>query len=128
MKNGLPYVWEMREVAPSPSRAPWKRSMGLACPHGLEFFLVDGTFIRNNYDSDFVQGGNGARYRFCPKRELWIDESIPENEQEYVALHECYETYLMLEHGYDYDRAHNCAKRLENKFRRQDRPGEERYR
>lgn len=121
-------VWEMTPVAfPTVSKVPWKRSMGLACPHGLEFFLVDGTYIRNHYDSDFVQGGNGERYKFCPKRELWIDESIPDDEIEYVALHECYETYLMSNKGYDYDRAHDCAKRLENKLRRQNRPGEARY-
>lgn len=101
--------------------------MSVACPHGLEFYLVDGTYIRNHYDSDFVQGGNGARYKFCPKRELWIEESMPESEVEYVALHECYETYLMTERGYDYERAHDCAKRLENKLRRQGRPGEGRY-
>jgi hypothetical protein len=120
-------AWCTTPVTPSPSKVPWKRSMGEACPHGLEIFLVDGTYIRNTYDSDFVQGGNGQRYRFCPKRELWIDDSIPEHEWPYVAFHECYETSLM-ESGYDYDRAHNCAKRAENKFRRQDRPGEERYR
>jgi hypothetical protein len=118
MKN-----WQTHPVPASPS-TPWKRSLGEACPHGLEIFLVDGTFIRNTYDSDFVQGGNGQRYRFCPKRELWIDWSTPEAELPYVALHECYETWLM-EQGYDYDRAHNCAKRLENKFRRHNRPGED---
>lgn len=119
--------WAATNVTPTTSRVPWKRSMGLACPHGLELFLVDGTFIRNNYDSDFVQGGNGQRYRFCPKSELWIDDSIPNEEQAYVALHECYEAFLMATKGYDYERAHNCAKRLENQFRREGRPGEEKY-
>jgi hypothetical protein len=115
-------------TTPAPIRETglwWKKSMGEKCPHGLEIYLVNGTFIRNNYDSDFVQGGNGQRYRFCPKSELWIDDSIPEIEWPYVALHECYETYLMAEYDYDYDRAHNCAKRLENQWRRQHHPGEE---
>jgi hypothetical protein len=119
--------WATHPVEPTPARVPWKRSLGEACPHGLEIFLVDGTYIRNNFDSDFVQGGNGQRYRFCPKSELWIDDSIPEEEMPYVALHECYETFLMSERGYDYERAHDCAKRLENKFRREGRPGEEKY-
>lgn len=119
--------WEMHDVSPSVSAVPWKRSMGLACPHGLEFFLVDGSYVRNHYDSDFVQGGNGQRYKFCSKRELWIDDSLPEAEVPYVALHECYETFLMSEYGYDYDRAHVCAKRLENKFRHAEHPGEEKY-
>jgi len=116
-------VWATTPVSPTPTsqKTPWKRSIGEACPHGLEIFLVDGTFIRNKWDSDFVQGGNGQRYRFCPKRELWLEECLPEAEWPYVAFHECYETDLM-EKGYDYDRAHMCAKRMENKFRRQDNP------
>lgn len=113
-------TWETTPIRPSRPKEPWKRSLGEACPHGFELFLVDGTFIRNNYDSDFVQGGNGQRYKFCPKRELWVDDSIPEIEIPFVALHECYETYLMEKHGYDYERAHNCAKRLENRMRRRN--------
>ena len=91
--------------------------MGLACPHGREFFLVDGTHIRNTYDSDWIQGGNGYRYKFNPRGELWIDNSMPESEIAFVAFHECYETELMAK-GMSYEQAHDRAKRLENKFRR----------
>lgn len=109
--------WQTHDVAPTSCPEPWKRSLGVACPHGLEIFLVDGTLIRNKWDSDFVQGGNGFRYRFCPKRELWVDESTPEDEIPFVAFHECYETELMRQ-GKSYEAAHDCAKRMENKFRR----------
>ena len=79
-------AWEMHDVSPTPSKVPWKRSMGLDCPHGLEFFIVNVSNVRNTYDSDFVQGGNGQRYRFCPKRELWIDDTLPEEGKQGIGL------------------------------------------
>jgi len=97
--------------------------MGEACPHGKEFFMVNGSYVRNEYDSDWIQGGNGYRYRFCPRGELWIDECTPEEEWAYIAFHECQEAELM-KGGMSYDQAHDRAKRLEDQFRRQDRPGE----
>jgi hypothetical protein len=109
--------WSTTDVPPTKTRELWKTSTGLACPHGLEIFLVDGTHIRNKWDSDFVQGGNGFRYKFCPRRELWVDASTPETEVAFVAFHECHETELM-RGGMSYEDAHDRAKRLENKFRR----------
>lgn len=116
--------WAAIDARPVKSGVPWKRSMGQVCPHGLQIFLVNGSHIRNEYDSDFDQGGNGWCYRFVPKGEIWIDDHVPEEEQPYVALHECREAYLMKEHGWGYNRAHAAAKRLENKFRREGHPGE----
>lgn len=98
-------------------RAPWKKSLGQKCPHGLHLVAVDGTYVRNRWDSDFVQGGGGFRYRFIPKGELWIDWSTPRAEWEFVLFHECHETERMRA-GLSYDSAHTGAKRLENKARR----------
>lgn len=103
----------------------WKRSTGMICEHGLPIYVVNGAFIRNNWDSDFIQGANGMRYRFCPKGELWVDECVPKAEWPYVILHECVETELMRD-GMSYDRAHTIAKRRENAARRRDRPAERR--
>lgn len=109
--------WETHEVRLSATPFPWKESTGLACPHGREIFLVDGTHVRNHHDSDFVQGGNGYRYRFCPKRELWVEADMPEEEVPLVAFHECYEAELMRQ-GWSYEDAHDAAKRVEDRFRR----------
>lgn len=109
--------WQTTPVQPTDTRHPWKRSIGEACPHGCEIFLVNGTYLRNTYDSDMVQGANGYRYRFCPRRELWVDDCTPAVEIPFVALHECHEAELM-KHGMSYEQAHDRAKRLENKFRR----------
>ncbi len=108
---------------PGKKVSDWKFHLGEKCPHGLDIFLVNGTYVRNHYDSDFVQGGNGFRYRFCPKGELWIEMDMPSAEWAYVGYHECYETEKMRE-GWSYERAHDAAKRAENKMRRAHKPGE----
>jgi hypothetical protein len=110
-------TWETR---PSPYKVPtppWKRQLGERCPHRLEIFMVDGTFVRNHFDSDFVQGGNGYAYNFIPKSEIWISHETPNEEIPMVAFHECFEALLM-ENGLDYDHAHDIAKMEEDKFRR----------
>jgi hypothetical protein len=109
------------QTSPAPwpiSDASWKTYMGEACPHGLVLVMVDGTHVRNHYDSDFVQGGNGCRYDFIPKNELWIDDSLPEVEIPLVAFHECHEAELMRQ-GWTYCRAHDRAKLLEDRVRQQ---------
>jgi hypothetical protein len=101
----------------------WKRSTKMTCEHGLRVFLVDGKHVRDEMDSAFVQGGNEFRYSFVPPDELWLDWHMPKAEWPYVLFHECYETEKM-RGGWGYDRAHNAAKRAEDKMRRRDRPGQ----
>lgn len=100
-----------------------KRPIG-QCPHGLKIYLVDGTYVRNTYDSDFVQGGNPERYKWVPKGEIWVDESTPKQEVPFVSLHECDEANLMSTKGEDYDQAHDEAKELENKYRHANDSGQ----
>jgi hypothetical protein len=97
--------------------APWKTRAGDACPHGREIYLVDGTVVRNHLDSDFVQGGNGYRYDFVPREELWVDASMPPEEVPLVVMHECEEAELMAG-GMDYEEAHDVAKSMEDAARR----------
>jgi hypothetical protein len=102
---------------------PWKSATGKTCKHGLQIYLVDGGYVRETWDSGFIQGGNEFRYGFVPAGELWVDWHMPKAEWPYVLYHECYETEKM-RGGWSYDRAHDAAKRAENKLRRRDRPGE----
>jgi hypothetical protein len=100
----------------------WKRRLivdgkPVRCEHGREVFLVDGTHVRNQHYSDFVQGGNGYRYRFCPKNELWVEAALPEDEVLFILLHECVEAEEMKK-GLSYEDAHDIAKRIEDKERR----------
>lgn len=116
--------WKTHKVTPSVPKEHWKKSMGEACPHGDEFFLVDGPYVRNTYSSDFVQGDNYEHSKkFVPKGELWIDNSMPAAERPFVAFHECTEVQAMMK-GADYETAHDKAQKLEDKFRKIHRPGE----
>lgn len=90
--------------------------MGESCPHGLNITLVDGTHVRNTYDSDFSQGGNGYAYDFVPRDEIWIDAQIDRIEWPFIAFHECQEVEL-IKKGMSYSKAHNHAKHMEDHFR-----------
>lgn len=94
----------------------WKQPSHDTCPHRLSIHFVDGTHVRNHYDSDFSQGGNGFRYRWIPKNEIWIDAQISEAEWPFIAFHECTEVELMRS-GMSYDRAHDKAKAQEDQLR-----------
>lgn len=109
--------WQTTMTSPRRSGEPWKEYVGEACPHGLEIVLVDGSHVRDVHDSDFSQGGNGHRYDFVPRDEIWIDACIGEDERPLVAFHECVEAELM-RRGQSYSRAHDRAKMLEDRLRR----------
>lgn len=119
-KNSL--LWKSHPIAKAGENS-WKKPMGQACPHGLKIFIINGSHVRNSYDSDFDQGGNGWAYTFVPKNEIWIDSHVPVEERPYVAFHECHEAEDM-KNGKSYDNAHIAAKRIEDKMRKRDRPGE----
>ena len=103
--------------ATNPSQTTeWKIASLEACPHGLEILLVDGTYVRNHYDSDFSQGGNGYRYKWIPKDQIWIDWQISAVERPFIAFHECHEA-MLIKRGKSYGRAHDEAKRLEDQHR-----------
>ena len=95
----------------------WKRDAEHCCPHGLKVYLVDGKYVRDTYDSDFCQGGNGFAYPFVPKDEIWIDAAITEDEWHLIEFHECGEVELM-RRGMSYDEAHDKIKALEDRIRR----------
>lgn len=118
----------MKDWSTTPKRPPkklllpkWKDYLGEVCPHGLHVVLVDGTHVRDTWDSDFCQGGNGFAYPdFVPKNEIWVDNCIPPSERALVAFHECLETELM-RGGLSYDRAHAEAKKREDEWRKSTR-------
>jgi hypothetical protein len=114
----MPPTWFTHEISVDASDKPWKQFVGEACPHGKKLVLVDGTYVRNQYDSDFSQGGNGHRYRFIPRGEIWIDSNINPEEHAFIAFHECQEIERMRT-GISYNRAHDQAKHLEDAFRHQ---------
>jgi hypothetical protein len=115
-------AWQTTKIPIEYSGETWKKFIGEACPHGLKIALVDGTYVRNNFDSDFSQGGNGFRFRFISRKEIWIDAEIHKDEWPFIAFHECQEAERM-RRGYGYSRAHDQAKHLEDAFRHHNRGG-----
>jgi hypothetical protein len=121
LSTKTPLEWQTIPCEP-PRRIPpsWKHYTGEACPHGRHIVLVDGTYVRNHYDSDFSQGGNGHAYPFVPKSEIWVDAITPEGEIALVTFHEC-EEFELMDRGMTYDRAHDRVKAQEDVFRREMR-------
>jgi hypothetical protein len=81
-----------------------------------QVWIVDGRGVRDRFDPNFTQGGHGLRYRFVPRREIWIDDAISERELEPTLGHEAHELALMRE-GWSYYDAHDSALAFEKKLR-----------
>jgi hypothetical protein len=82
-----------------------------------EVWIVDGRAVRDHFDPNFTQGGHHWRYRFVPRRQIWIDDAIAERELEYTLVHEAHELHLM-RRGMSYDDAHERALAVEKDLRR----------
>lgn len=93
---------------------------------GISVWLVDGGTVRREFWNDFIQGGNGARYKFVPIDEIWVDNSVTPEEVEYTIKHELIERDLMIHEGLNYDDAHDKAVRSEVKMRMADKEASDR--
>jgi hypothetical protein len=93
------------------------RRQKLAEREGREIWLVDGRAVRDLAYVDFTLGGHGYRYRFIPRREVWLDDAVRAVERPYVLHHELVEVGLMAA-GLGYDPAHERASRAELTMRR----------
>jgi phage FluMu protein Com len=88
----------------------------------FDIYWVDGYFIRDNWDDDFILAGHTLVYNFIPSGEIWV-EKIVKDEHEIISLaaHEIYEHLLMKYDGLEYDEAHKNALLFEKEIR-QDVP------
>ena len=80
---------------------------------GREIWLVDGRAVRDLAYVDFTLGGHGFRYRFIPRREVWLDDAVRPSERAFILHHELVELNLMANAGLSYDLAHARASRAE---------------
>lgn len=78
---------------------------------------IDGALVRGLYATDFVAGGHAYVYPWVPKKEIWIESSMKDNEAPVVVLHEFVERELMRKRGFPYVRAHEVALRIEFAYR-----------
>lgn len=82
----------------------------------MNIWLVQGDEVRKQFDTAFVHGGNGFRYSFIPKYEIWIDEQLSPQDRAFTLIHELYESSLMRE-GREYGPAHDESSYIEKKLR-----------
>ena len=78
---------------------------------GTRVYLVNGNFVRHNYDTDFTQGGHSKVYpEFIPSKEIWIDRSLDTSvDRKATLLHEIKEYKAMgsaIGKGKEYEDAH----------------------
>ena len=87
----------------------------------LKLWIVDGRLVRDHFLIQYADGGHDRVYSFIPKNEIWIEDCVPENERDFILLHELHERFLMGE-GKDYRHAHMGATEVEDYYR--DHPDE----
>lgn len=85
--------------------------------NGVNVRLVDGGAVKVEYNMDFVEGGNDARYEFIPDHEIWVDINVASHEHAFIALHELTERDLMTEKHLPYEQAHVVANEAERQAR-----------
>jgi hypothetical protein len=128
MARGVPYLRALRRAnraERAERRAAGERAVGRADVRlrtlGTEadrtVWLVDGRLVRTSMNLDFTLGGHHHRYRFIPRREIWIDDAVTPAERPAILHHEVVEIGHMLR-GKLYDQAHALASRAETRFRR----------
>jgi hypothetical protein len=82
----------------------------------IKLFLVNEDYINKHLEIDYVCAGNGQRYDFIPKDEIWL--SIQNLfAAKYDFFHEFLEQYLMKKYGLEYDEAHKICLEEEKKYR-----------
>ena len=84
---------------------------------GGKFWLVDGTYIRDEIDEDFIGGGNPGRYSYVPENEFWIEKVMVLKDQLCTMVHEFVEWEKMTGKHWSYDKAHEYALGIEKNLR-----------
>ena len=77
-----------------------------------DLYTVDGAFVRNRCDIDFIGGGHQLVYPWMPRGEAWIEATLG-SDGRFIAAHELSEIFDMLTRGWSYERAHAKANRVE---------------
>ena len=84
---------------------------------GINVWLVDGKKVREQYNEDFIGGGHHYVYDFIPVPDIWLEETIVDNERGFFLTHELHERRRMAS-GMEYQKAHNEASAIEQEARK----------
>lgn len=91
---------------------------------GFDVWIVDGEYIRNNIDVDFVNYGQHYHYKFIPKNEFWIDrERVPGETHFYIKP--LLAEYRLMERGATYNSVFDKSEAIEKRERKKKLTKEE---
>ena len=91
----------------------YARRYGRFAQEDVDVFLVDGRKVRDEFKTDFIEGGHGYVYRWIPNDEIWMELGEHLDEYPYILLHEFVERTLMKYRHAKYDAAHKIAAKAE---------------
>jgi len=85
---------------------------------GTKVYLVDGAYVRDHFDTDFVWGGHHYAYPdFISKNEIWVEDMQNVDDQKDILAHELFEWFLMKYEKKSYEEAHKHALDFERSLR-----------
>jgi len=80
-------------------------------------WIVDGKYIRDNIDVDFVNYGQHYRYKFIPKNEFWIEkERVPGETRFYIKP--LLAEYRLMKRGVSYKKVLKTSENIEKRERK----------
>ena len=91
---------------------------------GTKVFLVDGDWVRDNMNDEFIGGGHGFQDNYIPKDEIWSELVRDPVDNKEILVHEIIEYIFMKYFHKNYDDSHEVANSVEDTIRRlPDKPG-----
>lgn len=111
MKSGIMKKFKSKKITPEVIKRIHKKKLA-TYQNGLVVWLVRGELVRDLCYNDYTEGGHDFVYGFVPKKEVWIDDDLSEEERQFVLLHEVHERRLMAD-GMDYHHAHASSSAME---------------
>jgi len=91
---------------------------------GTKVFLVEGDWVRDNMNDEFIGGGHGFQDDYIPEDEIWSEIVKDPVDNKEILIHEIIEYIFMKYFHKDYDDSHEVANSVEDTIRRlPDKPG-----
>lgn len=75
-------------------------------PDGLLVYVVDGCWVRDHYDIEYIGGGHCFAGYDIPDGEIWVESMPQDHDTMAIACHEVAEYYAMARLGLPYLVAH----------------------
>lgn len=113
--------WQIRNAELTKLKPNWppfenavERKLNLSL---FTFAVVSGAFVRQNFDSQFIQGGQHNVYEYVPRRWFVAEKALDRREIPLVFMHEALEYFLMF-FDKKYQDCHFVADKVEKFLRK----------